>query len=113
MSRRLGGHYVYRLIPPRPSFHEDMSAEERAIMGRHAEYWARLVEGGEVVAYGPVVDSGGSWGLLGHGRCLAMLGRAPEAARILEQARGILARLGARPALDETGALLARLEAGR
>ena len=63
MTRRLSDHYVYRLIPPRPTFHEDMSEEERAIMARHAEYWAGLVERGGVVVYGPVVDSTGSWGL--------------------------------------------------
>jgi uncharacterized protein len=63
MSRRLSDHYVYRLIPPRPGFHEDMSAEERAIMDRHAAYWATLVDGGDVVVYGPVVEAGASYGL--------------------------------------------------
>ncbi len=63
MSQRLGDHYVYRLLPPRPTFHEDMSDEEKAIMARHAEYWVGLVERTDVVVYGPVVDSTGSWGL--------------------------------------------------
>jgi len=40
--------------------------------------------------------------LFGQGRCLVALGRAPEAARPLEQAREIFARLGAKPALEET-----------
>ena len=39
--------------------------------------------------------------LLGQGRCLMALGRAPEAAPALEQAREIFARLGAKPALAE------------
>jgi hypothetical protein len=38
------------------------------------------------------------------------LGRAPEAAPGLEGARGIFARLGARPALEETEVLLARID---
>ncbi len=63
MSRRLSNHYVYRLIPPRPTFHEDMNDEERAIMTRHAAYWSELIEQGGVIVYGPVVDSSGSWGL--------------------------------------------------
>jgi len=46
--------------------------------------------------------------LLGQGRCLVALGRAPEAAPVLQQAREIFARLKAKPALDETEALLAR-----
>jgi tetratricopeptide (TPR) repeat protein len=45
--------------------------------------------------------------LLGQGRCLVALGRAPEAAPVLEAAREIFARLGARPALAETQAMLA------
>jgi hypothetical protein len=45
--------------------------------------------------------------LLGQGRCLVALGRAPEAAPVLEGARRIFARLKARPALTETDALLA------
>ena len=45
--------------------------------------------------------------LLGQGRCLVALGRAPEAAAPLAAAREIFARLGAKPALEETEAVLA------
>jgi len=40
--------------------------------------------------------------LLGQGRCLVALGRAPEAAAPLVAAREIFSRLGAKPALAET-----------
>ena len=40
-----------------------MSDEEREIMGRHAAYWQPLVEAGQMVVFGPVLDSTGSWGL--------------------------------------------------
>jgi tetratricopeptide (TPR) repeat protein len=50
--------------------------------------------------------------LLGQGRCLVALGRAPEAAPVLEQAREIFARLEAKPALAETDELLARAGGG-
>jgi len=40
--------------------------------------------------------------LLGQGRCLLALGRAPEAAAPLAAARELFARLGAKPALVET-----------
>ena len=40
--------------------------------------------------------------LLGQGRCLVALGRAPEAAALLAATREIFARLGAKPALAET-----------
>jgi hypothetical protein len=44
--------------------------------------------------------------LLGQGRCLVALGRAPEAAVPLASARVIFARLGAKPALVEVDRLL-------
>ena len=47
--------------------------------------------------------------LLGQGRCLVALGRAPEAAAPLAAAREIFARLGAKPALAETDEWLARV----
>ncbi len=48
--------------------------------------------------------------LLGQGRCLVVLGRAPEAAAPLAAAREIFARLGARPALEQTDEWLARTD---
>jgi class 3 adenylate cyclase/tetratricopeptide (TPR) repeat protein len=47
--------------------------------------------------------------LLGYGRCLVALGRAPEAAAPLAAAREIFARLGAKPALAETGELMQKV----
>ena len=46
--------------------------------------------------------------LLGQGRCLVALERAPEAAAPLAAAREIFARLGAVPALAETEEWLGR-----
>ena len=43
--------------------------------------------------------------LLGQGRCLVALGRAPESAAPLGAARELFTRLGAKPALSETDAL--------
>ena len=55
--------FVFRLIAPRPTFALDMSTEEREIMGHHAAYWQPLVEAGQMVVFGPVLDATGSWGL--------------------------------------------------
>ena len=55
--------FVFRLITPRPSFALDMSDEEREIMGRHAAHWQPLVDSGQMVVFGPVLDDTGSWGL--------------------------------------------------
>ncbi len=55
--------FVFRLMPPRPTFAQDMSDEEREIMARHAAHWQPWIESGRMVIFGPVLDSGGAWGL--------------------------------------------------
>ena len=55
--------FVFRLTAPRPTFALDMTDEERDIMARHAAYWRPWVESGQMVIFGPVLDSTGSWGL--------------------------------------------------
>ncbi len=64
MSRRVDNLHVFRLIPPRPTFDQDMDEREREIMNRHVEYWGRLMqERGRILVFGPVRDSTGAWGL--------------------------------------------------
>jgi uncharacterized protein len=55
--------FVFRLKAPRPTFALDMSDAEREIMARHAAYWRPWIESGQMVIFGPVLDSSGSWGL--------------------------------------------------
>jgi uncharacterized protein YciI len=55
--------FVFRLKAPRPTFALDMTDQEREIMGRHAAYWRPYLESGQMVIFGPVLDSTGSWGL--------------------------------------------------
>ncbi len=55
--------FVFRLTAPRPTFALDMTDGERDIMARHAAYWQPWVESGQMVIFGPVLDSSGSWGL--------------------------------------------------
>jgi hypothetical protein len=40
-----------------------MSDGEREIMARHDDHWRPWVESGQMVIFGPVLDSSGSWGL--------------------------------------------------
>ena len=58
-----GGTFVFRLLCPRPNFALDMSAEERDIMARHAAHWQPYIDSGQMVVFGPILDSTGSWGL--------------------------------------------------
>ncbi len=55
--------FVYKLIPPRPTFGMDMSDDEAAVMAEHGAYWQGLTDEGRVVVFGPVMDSSGTWGL--------------------------------------------------
>jgi len=56
-------HYCYKLVPPRPTFAEDMTAAEMAAMEKHFAFWSDLVERGEALVYGPVADPTGTYGL--------------------------------------------------
>ena len=56
-------YFVLKLIPPRPTFQKDMTHEERAIMIQHVAYWDVLMEKGFVIAFGPVIDPSGTYGL--------------------------------------------------
>jgi len=56
-------HFFFRLIPPRGSFAEDMTEAERALMSEHAEYLRGYFEQGVVLAYGPVFDPAGLYGM--------------------------------------------------
>jgi uncharacterized protein len=55
--------FVFRLEASRPTFALDMTDEEREIMGRHAAHWRPFIDSGQMVVFGPVLDSSGSWGL--------------------------------------------------
>jgi uncharacterized protein YciI len=55
--------FVFRLIAPRPTFALDMTDEERTVMERHAAHWQSFIGSGQMVIFGPVLDSTGSWGL--------------------------------------------------
>jgi hypothetical protein len=57
-------YFLCKLIPPRKTFIEDMTEEERALMGEHAVYWAPYVEGGLVIVMGPVADPAGGYGVM-------------------------------------------------
>jgi uncharacterized protein YciI len=55
--------YLYRLFPPRPTFPADMSAEEQDTMQEHVAYWSGHMAAGRVLAFGPVADTKGPYGL--------------------------------------------------
>jgi uncharacterized protein YndB with AHSA1/START domain len=56
-------HFLCRLLPPRPSFIQDMTPEEGAVMQAHGAYWRQKLTEGVAVLFGPVADPKGAWGV--------------------------------------------------
>ena len=55
--------FVLRLLAPRPDFATTMTDDERATMSEHVAYWTGQAEEGNVLAFGPVADPAGGWGM--------------------------------------------------
>jgi uncharacterized protein YciI len=55
--------FLCRLNAPRPTFPQDITDEERALMDAHAAYWQDYLETRELVVFGPVADPAGTWGV--------------------------------------------------
>lgn len=56
-------YFFCKLIPPRATFAQDMTPEERALMGRHVAYWQDLMHKQKALAFGPVADPQGGYGI--------------------------------------------------
>jgi hypothetical protein len=55
--------FLYRLLPPRPTFAQDMSPAEAEVMQSHVGYWQDLLRRDVALAFGPVLDPEEPWGL--------------------------------------------------
>jgi len=56
-------HYYFKLIPPRPTFPQDITDGERALMEKHSAYFRERFNSGTLLLYGPVMAPGGAFGL--------------------------------------------------
>ncbi len=56
-------YFFVKTHNPRPTFHLDMTPEEREIMNRHVEYWKGKADQGIAIAFGPVIDPAGVYGI--------------------------------------------------
>ena len=45
-------YYLYKVIPPRPTFAADMTGSKSAIMSNHVAYWTDLLDKDVAVAFG-------------------------------------------------------------
>ena len=55
--------FLCKLIPPRPTFAQDMTEVERKTMQEHVVYWKDLSDRRIAIIFGPVLDPKGTWGL--------------------------------------------------
>jgi uncharacterized protein len=55
-------YFFFKLVPPRPSFPQDMTEAEGELMKHHAAYWQSLLDKGFVLVFGPVLDPKGPYG---------------------------------------------------
>ncbi len=55
--------FALRLIPPRPTFAQDMNEDERSVMQEHVSFWMELMKQGKVIVFGPVLDPNSVYGL--------------------------------------------------
>ena len=62
-ARFIMKHFFFKLIPPRPTFSQDMNEAEREVMRNHVAYWKSLTERGIALVFGPVADPQGAWGM--------------------------------------------------
>jgi uncharacterized protein YciI len=56
--------WLIRLIPPRPTFANDATPAEQAVMQQHYAYWKDLNDKGVCIFGGPVLDPKGAYGIL-------------------------------------------------
>ncbi len=56
--------YIFcRTNNPRPTFHRDMTQDERDTMQRHVAYWKQFADAGAAIVFGPVMDPSGVYGI--------------------------------------------------
>lgn len=55
--------YAYRFVSYKPDLPVSMTEPEAAVMGEHVAYWQNLLDKGIAVAFGPVLDPAGAWGI--------------------------------------------------
>jgi uncharacterized protein len=56
-------YFFVRTQNSRPTFHLDMTIEERSIMERHVAYWSEKATQGIAIVFGPVMDPKGVYGI--------------------------------------------------
>jgi uncharacterized protein YciI len=57
-------HFLLKIIATRPTFSQDITEEERNIMGQHVGYWTDKQNQGIAVVFGPVLNPNDPHGIV-------------------------------------------------
>jgi uncharacterized protein len=55
--------YFFKIVPPRAMSLPHMRDDELAVIDQHVAYWLDLMRRGHVLAFGPVADETGNYGV--------------------------------------------------
>jgi len=56
-------YFFFKLIPPRSTFPHDITEAEKRLMDEHGRYFDEQFRAGRLLLYGPVMATGGAFGL--------------------------------------------------
>ena len=56
-------YFLFKLIPPRPTFPQDITESEGKLMQDHVAYWRGLADKRTALIFGPVLDPDGMYGI--------------------------------------------------
>ncbi|GMK36970.1 hypothetical protein PCCS19_00230 [Paenibacillus sp. CCS19] len=81
-------HFMLWSTPPRITFHQDMTAEERSIMHEHIGYWTDKQRQGIALVFGPVRKPDDP-----HGLAIIEVEHADQVAKLIAEDPAVIAGL--------------------
>lgn len=79
-------HFMLWSTPPRLTFHQDMTEEERNIMHRHIDYWTDKQNQGIALVFGPVQKPNDP-----HGLAIIEVENADQVPKLIEEDPAVIA----------------------
>lgn len=79
-------HFMLKSTPPRITFHQDMTAEEREIMFKHIAYWTDKQNQGIALVFGPVLDPSSP-----HGIAIIEVENENQVTKLIEEDPAVIA----------------------
>lgn len=79
-------HFMLWSTPPRATFHQDMTVEERNAMHQHIAYWTDKQSQGIAIVFGPVLKPNDP-----HGLAIIEVENAEQASRLIAEDPAVIA----------------------